>query len=55
VAYKRSAIRKFILRKGILWIDHQGSRWKRGFSREASWTAAQLEKVGYSLERVPET
>lgn len=51
VPFQRSAIRKVLLRNGILEIHREGSRWKRSFAKEAAWTAGQLEKLGI----VPET
>jgi hypothetical protein len=55
VAFQRSAIREVVLRNGILEIRREGSRWKRSFIHEADWAAAQLEKLGVDIRRLPET
>jgi hypothetical protein len=55
VKFQRSDLRAVVMRNGSLEIHRAGSRRKPYFRQEASWTAAQLEKVGVALERVPET
>ena len=49
VAFKRSDIREVVLRNDILEIHREGPRWKRYFAKEAAWTGAQLEKLGFAV------
>jgi len=49
VQFQRSDIREVVLRNGILEIHREGPRWKRYFAKEAAWTGAQLEKLGFAV------